>query len=240
MFTAIRGSALAASSTPCQAEVGRGLKVLLIDHEDSFVHTLANYIRMTGAEVTTMRPDMAREVLRRVSEVDLVVLSPGPGRPADFAMNETLDLLMRRRLPVFGVCLGLQGIVEYFGGALDVLDIPVHGKPSLVRVLGGRLLRGLPQEFVVGRYHSLHAQRASLPLALSITAETEDRIIMAIEHVDLPVAAVQFHPESVMTSQSEVGTPIIASALAHLAAVRTAGRAPRAGYAQGSAHAAPG
>jgi anthranilate synthase len=144
------------------------------------------------------------------------VLSPGPGRPADFAMNQTLDLLMRRRLPIFGVCLGLQGIVEYFGGVLDVLDIPMHGKPSLVRVLGGRLLRGLPCEFVVGRYHSLHARRASLPPVLLVTAETEDRVVMAIEHVDLPIAAVQFHPESVMTSQTEIGTPIITSALMEL------------------------
>jgi anthranilate synthase len=240
MFTAIRGSAPATPHAPRGDEAGRGLKVLLIDHEDSFVHTLANYIRVTGAEVATMRPDLARAELRQGSHVDLVVLSPGPGRPADFAMNETIELLMRLRLPVFGVCLGLQGIVEYFGGALDVLDVPVHGKPSLVRVLGGRLLRGLPQEFVVGRYHSLHTRRTSLSPALSVTAETEDRIIMAIEHVDLPIAAVQFHPESVMTSQSEVGTPIIASALTHLATVRTAGRAPRAGYERGSAHAAPG
>ena len=163
-----------------------------------------------------MRPELARAELRQGSEPDLVVLSPGPGRPADFAMNQTLDLLMRRRLPIFGVCLGLQGIVEYFGGILDVLDVPVHGKPSLVRVLGGRLLCHLPHEFVVGRYHSLHARRASLPPALSVTAETEDRVVMAIEHVDLPIAAVQFHPESVMTSQTEIGTPIITSALMEL------------------------
>ena len=132
-------------------------------------------------------------------------------------MAETLDLLVQRRLPVFGVCLGLQGIVEYFGGALDVLDVPVHGKPSLVHVLGGRLLCGLPREFVVGRYHSLHARRSTLPSALSVTAETEDRVIMAIEHVDLPIAAVQFHPESVMTSQSEIGMPIVTAVLSALA-----------------------
>ena len=95
--------------------------MLLIDHEDLFVHTLANYIRTTGAEVVTMRPDLARAELRQGRPPDLVVLSPGPGRPADFAMNETLDLAIARSLPVFGVCLGLQGIVEYFGGALDLL-----------------------------------------------------------------------------------------------------------------------
>jgi anthranilate synthase len=215
LFSAIRGKK-AHAATPVPAAVsgaGRGRKVLLIDHEDSFVHTLANYIRTTAAEVVTMRPDMARAELRRGAAPDLVVLSPGPGRPCDFAINETLDLAIGRALPVFGVCLGLQGIVEYFGGALDVLGTPYHGKPSTVRALGGRLLRGLPTEFTVGRYHSLHARRAELPASLSITAETADGVIMAIEHAELPIAAVQFHPESVMTLPDEVGMPIIASVL---------------------------
>jgi anthranilate synthase len=216
MFSAIRGPASAAASMPFTAAVGRGRKVLLIDHEDSFVHTLANYIRTTGAEVVTMRPQLARSELRHGANPDLVVLSPGPGRPVDFHMTETLELLMERRIPVFGVCLGLQGIVEYFGGSLDLLDIPMHGKPSLVRVLGGRLLRGLPPEFTVGRYHSLHARRSTLPATLSVTAETEDRVIMAIEHACLPIAAVQFHPESVMTSQDKVGMPVISAVLSAL------------------------
>jgi len=217
MFTAIRGPrAVAAAGAPRSTGVGGGRKVLLIDHEDSFVHTLANYIRTTGAEVVTMRPKLARSELRQGGHSDLVVLSPGPGRPTDFSMAETLELLVERRLPIFGVCLGLQGIVEYFGGSLDVLDVPVHGKPSLVRVLGGRLLDGLPCEFTVGRYHSLHARRSSLPSALSITAETEDRVIMAIEHTSLPITAVQFHPESVMTSQNEVGMPVINAVLSAL------------------------
>src|SRR5206468_10164435 len=108
MFTAIRGpKAAPAARAPMAAEIGKGRRVLLIDHEDSFVHTLANYIRTTGAEVVTMRPEMARIELQRAALADLVVLSPGPGRPEDFAMRATLDLLMERRLPVFGVCLGL-------------------------------------------------------------------------------------------------------------------------------------
>jgi anthranilate synthase len=214
-----RGSKSAvAPATPLVA--GRGRKVLLIDHEDSFVHTLANYIRTTGAEVVTMRPELGRSELRQGADPDLVVLSPGPGRPANFAMAETLELLVERRLPVFGVCLGLQGIVEYFGGSLDLLDVPMHGKPSLVRVLGGRLLRDLPREFTVGRYHSLYARPSTLPPVLSVTAETEDRVIMAIEHASLPIAAVQFHPESVMTSPGEVGMPIITSVLSALEVAR--------------------
>ena len=216
MFTAIRGPVAAAARTPTAVGVGSGRKVLLIDHEDSFVHTLANYIRTTGAEVVTMRPELARSELRQGADPDLVILSPGPGRPTDFKMAETIELLVERRLSVFGVCLGLQGIVEYFGGSLDVLDVPMHGKPSLVRVVGGRLLGALPSQFTVGRYHSLYARRSTLPPVLSTTAETEDRVIMAIEHACLPIAAVQFHPESVMTSENEVGMPVISAVLSAL------------------------
>jgi anthranilate synthase len=217
MFAAIRGTkAPAATSALSRTGIGQGRKVLLIDHEDSFVHTLANYIRSTRAEVVTMRPDLARAALREVGAYDLVVLSPGPGRPSDFAMAETIELLVQRRLPVFGVCLGLQGIAEYFGGSLGVLDVPVHGKSSLVHVLGGRLLCGLPAEFTVGRYHSLHARRSTLPTELLVTAETEDGVVMAIEHRHLPIAAVQFHPESVMTLRDEIGLPMIAAVMSAL------------------------
>jgi anthranilate synthase len=220
LFGAIRGKAAipAAATAPTAGAVGRGRRLLLVDHEDSFVHTLANYFRTSGAEVVTLRPDLARAELQRGAPPDLVVLSPGPGRPCDFAMNETLDLAIGRSLPVFGVCLGLQGIVEYFGGALDVLGVPMHGKASTVQVLGGRLLHELPAEFTVGRYHSLHARRALLPPSLVVTAETADGVIMAIEHRDLPIAAVQFHPESVMTLRDEIGMPIIAAALSGIGA----------------------
>jgi anthranilate synthase len=217
MFTAIRGAKAPARTIPASlAEAGTGRKVLLVDHEDSFVHTLANYIRTTGADVTTMRAGLARAALRQPDDYDLVVLSPGPGRPSDFAMAETLELLVQRQLPVFGVCLGLQGIVEYFGGTLGVLDVPVHGKPSLVRVLGGRLFCGLSAEFTVGRYHSLHAQRPTMPPDLLVTAETADGVVMAIEHRHLPIAAVQFHPESVMTLRDEIGMPIVAAVMSSL------------------------
>ena len=132
-------------------------------------------------------------------------------------MRETLDLLVARRIPTFGVCLGLQGIVEYFGGSLAVLGVPMHGKPSPVRALSGRLLRALPERFTVGRYHSLYAERDRLPPVLRVAAETEgDRIIMAVDHATLPIAAVQFHPESVMTSPGEVGMPILEEAMALL------------------------
>jgi len=217
LVAAIRGTSRPAARTGlASSRTGSGRKILLIDHEDSFVHTLAGYIRTTGAEVTTLRHDFAREQLRKGLRPDLVVLSPGPGRPEDFAIADTLDLLIEKQVPVFGVCLGLQGIVEYFGGSLGVLDVPMHGKPSVVHASSGRLLQGMPERFTVGRYHSLFAERSSFPAVLSATAETEDGVIMAIEHKNLPIAAVQFHPESVMTSPGEVGMPILEAALSVL------------------------
>src|SRR6185295_7396046 len=147
---------------------GGGRRVLLIDHQDSFVHTLANYLGQTGARVTTRRAGFPARVLDDLRP-DLVVLSPGPGTPADFDLSGTLHALLARGIPTFGVCLGLQGIVEHLGGLLGVLDYPMHGKPSRVRVHGGRLFAGLPVEFTAGRYHSLFAIREKLPDALEVT-----------------------------------------------------------------------
>lgn len=221
LFAAIRGDVARPAAARAASAPARGPRVLLIDHEDSFVHTLAGYIRATGADVATLRHDFARaELAAGGRRPDLVVLSPGPGRPDDFALRETLDLVLARQIPVFGVCLGLQGIAEYFGGALGVLAVPAHGKPSIVRTLpASRLFSGLPARFAVGRYHSLYALRDRLPAALRIAAETEeDGVVMAIEHDALPIAAVQFHPESVMTAAGEIGMPIIERALAVLRA----------------------
>ncbi len=106
---------------------------------------------------------------------DLVVLSPGPGSPSDFDVSGTLAALRARGMPVFGVCLGLQGMVEHFGGELGVLDYPMHGKSSWIEVRGGALFDGLPKRFRAGRYHSLYALRETLPAELRITAETRRR-----------------------------------------------------------------
>jgi anthranilate synthase len=214
MFAAIGGGAQAPAPTVAAACVprARGVRMLLVDHEDSFVHTLGGYGRAAGADVVTQRPAFARETLAGDQPFDIVLLSPGPGRPSDFAMRETLALATKRGLPVFGVCLGLQGMVEHFGGTLGLLAKPMHGKPSEVHVLGGKLFEGLPPRFTVGRYHSLHAPRAAMPKALTVTAETADGIVMAVEHASLPMAAVQFHPESVMTSP-DLGRRLIENAL---------------------------
>jgi anthranilate synthase len=189
------------------------LRVLLVDHEDSFVHTLGGYFRQLGANVVTLRANLARARLAGGELPDLLVLSPGPGKPTDFDISATLRLAISTRTPVFGVCLGLQGIVEHFGGSLGVLDRPAHGTRSSVHVLGGQLLAGLPTPISVGRYHSLHANLASIPQELRVTAKTDDGIVMAIEHASMPIAAVQFHPESLLTSSSVAGIPIIENVL---------------------------
>jgi len=114
---------------------------------------------------------------------------------------------------VFGVCLGLQGIVEAFGGELGVLPYPVHGKPSLVRHHGAGVFAGLPEEIEVGRYHSLYAIPEHLPDCLEVTATTEDGIIMGVRHRELPIEAVQFHPESILTAHGDTGLKLMRNAL---------------------------
>jgi anthranilate synthase len=205
-----------AAATP---RTGAGRRVLLVDHQDSFVHTLANYLRQTGAEVVTLRSGFSADAYDDVKP-HLAVLSPGPGTPGDFDLAGTLEALVRRRIPAFGVCLGLQGMVEYFGGTLGVLDPPVHGKASRIRVVGGRLFEGLPSEFTAGRYHSLFAIRERLPAELEVTAESEDGVVMAIEHATLPLAAVQFHPESIMTLGDDVGLRLLVNVMRLVATTR--------------------
>ncbi|MBM3221857.1 MAG: anthranilate synthase component I [Candidatus Rokubacteria bacterium] len=195
---------------------GTGKRVLLVDHQDSFVHTLANYLRQTGAEVVTLRAGFDEGLLDQLAP-HLVVLSPGPGTPKDFNLSSTLTAVMRRSIPTFGVCLGLQGIVEHFGGTLGVLDYPMHGKASPIKVVGGRLFAALPATFTAGRYHSLYAIRDTLPRTLATTAESEDGVVMAVEHTELPIAAVQFHPESIMSLGDDIGLRLLQNVMATLA-----------------------
>jgi anthranilate synthase len=186
--------------------------VLLVDHQDSFVHTLGDYFRQQGAEVTTLRFGFAPGVLDSYAP-DLVVLSPGPGRPADFGCAALLDEVYARGLPAFGVCLGLQAMVEHAGGALSLLPEPAHGKPGTVRVSGGSLLSGLPDEFTAGRYHSLYAPADSVRGGFTVTAATPDGVVMAIEDEQAGRWAVQFHPESILTASGRAGHQVIANVL---------------------------
>ena len=128
-------------------------------------------------------------------------------------MPELVKTAVRLGVPVFGVCLGLQGIVEAFGGELGVLDYPMHGKPSTVRHRGVGVFEGLPEEFQVGRYHSLFARRETFPACLEVTAETEDGVIMGVRHRELPIEAVQFHPESILTAEGDHGLKLMANAM---------------------------
>ncbi|HEU5417365.1 MAG TPA: anthranilate synthase component I [Streptosporangiaceae bacterium] len=191
---------------------GAGMRVLLVDHEDSFVHTLAGYLRELGAEVTTLRAGFDPALLDSYAP-DLVVLSPGPGRPSDFGCDKLLAVLDERGLPAFGVCLGLQAMVEHGGGSLGLLATPVHGKPGRVRVLGGSLLAGLPGEFSAARYHSLHARPEQVPGRYEVTAVTADGVVMAIEDSERGRWAVQFHPESILTASGRAGHQVLANVL---------------------------
>jgi anthranilate synthase len=191
-------------------------RVLLVDHQDSFVHTLGDYFRQQGAEVTTLRFGFSPALLDSYAP-DLVVMSPGPGRPADFGCAALLDEVYARHLRVFGVCLGLQAMVEHAGGALSLLPEPAHGKPGLVRVSGGSLLSGLPAEFTAGRYHSLYAPPAEVRGGFAVTASLRSpqgsEVVMAIEDDQAGRWAVQFHPESILTASGRTGHQIIANVL---------------------------
>jgi anthranilate synthase len=219
---ATRATALAAPPMAGPPAGGRAMRVLLVDHQDSFVHTLGDYFRQHGTEVTTLRFGFSPVLLDSYAP-DLVVLSPGPGRPADFGCAALLDEVYARGLPVFGVCLGLQAMVEHAGGALSLLPEPAHGKPGPVRVAGGELLAGLPREFTAGRYHSLYAPPDSVRGGFVVTATTPDGVVMAIEDAAAGRWAVQFHPESILTASGRAGHQIIGNVLG-LCGARMVGR----------------
>ena len=216
------GEAPSQSSTDREA-AGAGAKLLLVDNDDCFIHTLANYARQTGAEVVTYRAGFPPELIEQVRP-SLILISPGPGRPEDFGVPQVVQAAVRLGVPVFGVCLGLQGIVEAFGGELGVLDYPMHGKPSTVRHRGVGVFEGLPEEFQVGRYHSLFARRETFPSCLEVTAETADGVIMGVRHRELPIEAVQFHPESILTAEGDRGMKLIENAMRLARAASPAGR----------------
>ena len=195
--------ALQENKTSDTVKLGPKPQVLLIDHDDSFVHTLGSYLREAGGDVETYRYTAAADKI--TTDLDLLVLSPGPGKPTDFNISAAIEKALNLGLPIFGVCLGLQALVEYFGGSLNILDEPRHGVSNTVNHNANGLFNELPQEIRVGRYHSLYANPEALPDCLEATAHSEDGIIMGITHKELPISAVQFHPESIMTSENNAG-----------------------------------
>ncbi len=202
-----------------RAGEGAGVRLLLVDHEDCFIHTLANYARQTGAQVMTYRSGFPLHLIEKI-DPSLILVSPGPGRPSDFGVPELIRHAAKLGVPVFGVCLGLQGMVEAFGGELGVLGYPVHGKPSMIRHRGIGVFEGLPEQIQVGRYHSLYAIREKLPSVLEITAETDDGVIMGVRHRDLPMEAVQFHPESILTLEGDCGLRLMENVVRQLGRAR--------------------
>ncbi len=205
-------------------EDNRGVRLLLVDCEDCFIHTLANYARQTGAEVITYRSGFPASLIEQI-DPSLIFLSPGPGRPGDFHLPELVRHAARLEAPVFGVCLGLQAIVEAFGGELGILPYPMHGKPSTVRHRGVGVFAGLPETFRIGRYHSLYAIPEKLPSCLEVTAESDDGIIMGVRHRELPMEAVQFHPESILTLEGDCGLRLMSNVVAMLGHARAAVKA---------------
>jgi anthranilate synthase len=221
-FRCLGGASQDAAAQSAPSKPGQGIKLLLVDNDDCFIHTLSNYARQTGAEVATYRAGIPHELIRKIAP-HLILISPGPKRPSDFGVPELVKFCAQSGIPVFGVCLGLQGIVEAFGGELGVLDYPMHGKPSLVIHHNQGVFEGLPERFTVGRYHSLFARKETLPACLEITAETEDGVIMGVRHRELPIEGVQFHPESILTLDSNCGLRLMENVVAQVSAcvVRT-------------------
>jgi len=171
--------------------------ILLVDNYDSFTYNLAHLFADLGGEVVVRRNDAIDAAGAERLRPSHLVVSPGPGRPADAGATREIVSRLARTTPTLGVCLGHQAIVEVFGGEIGPARQLVHGKSCTVQHDGRGLFAGLPEEFEAGRYHSLAA--TSVPQDLEVSAVAADGEIMAVRHRDLPVDGVQFHPESVLT-----------------------------------------
>jgi len=174
--------------------------LLLIDNYDSFVHNLARYFRRLGCELEVVRNDQttAAEIAKR-NDIHAIILSPGPCTPTVAGCSLDLVRTLAAKLPILGVCLGHQTIAAAFGGKIVRAAEPRHGRSSLISHEQRGLFAGLPSPLRVGRYHSLLAEEITLPSELLVTARDESGVIMALEHCELPIFGVQFHPESILT-----------------------------------------
>jgi len=175
-------------------------RVLIIDNYDSFVYILAQYLGELGLNPIVFRNDKLTTDGVSDLDPDTILISPGPGTPDDSGISMELIEEFKEKIPIFGVCLGLQCIGEFFGG--DVIRAPavMHGKTSLIKHDGKGVFKSLPNPFEATRYHSLIVDRGTLPDDLEVTAETDDGLIMGLRHKIFPVEGVQFHPESILTN----------------------------------------
>jgi para-aminobenzoate synthetase component II len=177
-------------------------RVLVIDNYDSFVYTLNGYLLQLGAETTVLRNDAfsAEDAAQRLAEYDGVLLSPGPGTPAQAGLSIPLvRAALASGKPLLGVCLGHQAIAEALGATVTNAPEIMHGKTSMVTHDESDFYRGVPQPFRATRYHSLAVVDSTVPPELEVTSRTEGGAIMGLRHVSAPVFGVQFHPESVLT-----------------------------------------
>ena len=188
-----------------------GATVLVIDNYDSFVFNLVQYLGELGAEPVVHRHDelTVDEIVHL--DPDAVLISPGPGRPDDAGVSNAVIERLAGVKPILGVCLGHQCIGQVFGGTVVRAPSVMHGKTSLVHHDGKGLLAGLPEPFEATRYHSLVVAPESVPSVLEVTARTDDGVVMALRHRELPVEGVQFHPESILT---QAGHQLLANFLA--------------------------
>jgi para-aminobenzoate synthetase component II len=176
--------------------------VLVVDNYDSFVYTLNGYLLQLGAETEVVRNDSfpAESVADRIADYDAVLVSPGPGKPADAGVSIPLvHAALAADKPLLGVCLGHQAIAEAFGATVTVAEELMHGKTSVIDHDGSPFYDGVPQPFVATRYHSLAIVEETVPRELIVTSRTGGGVIMGVRHVAAPIFGVQFHPESVLT-----------------------------------------
>ena len=195
-------------------------KVTLVDNYDSFTWNLFHYLGALGASVTVLRNDAASVDQILGERPEAIVLSPGPCTPREAGICLALLRTAAGRVPILGVCLGHQAIGDVYGGVVTRADIPMHGKTSMIHHEGGTIFRGINGPFRATRYHSLIVEEGSLPPELTVTARSEDGVIMGLSHRTHPVHGVQFHPESI---SSEHGHRILGNFLS-LAADAQAGR----------------
>ncbi len=177
--------------------------ILLLDNYDSFTYNLAQYLGELGCEVEVHRNDRisVEQIARRKPE--RIVISPGPCTPQEAGISVEMIQKLAGKIPILGVCLGHQAIGAAFGGKIIRAPKLFHGKTSQIRHDGSGVFRGLPNPFTATRYHSLIVERKSLPADLQVTAETDDDIIMGMQHKHYPLMGVQFHPESVLTDSGK-------------------------------------
>lgn len=197
-----------------------GPRILVIDNYDSFTYNLVQYLGELGAQVEVVRSDVESPDALLARAPDGLVISPGPGEPQDAGVTvAVVDRFARAGIPVLGVCLGHQGIGVAYGGRIVRARTLMHGKTSRVVHDGKGVFSGLPQGFEATRYHSLVIEPESCPAVLEVTARTEDGEIMGVRHRTLPVEGVQFHPESVLTTD---GKALLANFLARCAKAKAA------------------